>query len=42
MMTAQLVLVVGNGDAPTGRTSSKLVLLVRPSRRGGQSGHGRV
>jgi hypothetical protein len=41
-MTAQLVLVVGNGGAPTGRTSSKLVRPVRPWRRGGQSGHGRV
>jgi hypothetical protein len=42
MMTAQLVLVVGNGGAPVGRTSSKLVRPERPSRRGGQSGHGRV
>jgi hypothetical protein len=41
-MTAQLVLVVGNGGALTGRTSSKLVRPGRPSRRGGQSGHGRV
>jgi hypothetical protein len=41
-MTAQLVLVVVNGGVPTGRTSSKLVHLGRPSYRGGRSGHGRV
>jgi hypothetical protein len=42
MTTAQLVLVVENGGAPIGRTSSKLVRPVRPWRRGEQSGHGRV
>jgi hypothetical protein len=35
MMTAQLVLVVGNGGAPAGRTSSKLVRLGRPSHKRG-------
>jgi hypothetical protein len=41
-MTAQLVLVVGNGGVPAGRTSSKLVRPGRSSYREGQSGHGRV
>jgi hypothetical protein len=41
-MTALLVLVVVNGGVPTGRTSSKLVRLGRPSRRRGQSGRKRV
>jgi hypothetical protein len=42
MMTALLVLVVVSGGVPTGRTSSKLVCLVRSLCKGGQSGHGRV
>jgi hypothetical protein len=42
MTTAQLVLVVGNGGVPTGRTSSKLIRPARSSHRGGQSGRGHV
>jgi hypothetical protein len=42
MTTALLVLVVVNGGELTGRTSSKLVRPGKPSRRGEQSGRGRI
>jgi hypothetical protein len=42
MMTTPLVLVVGNGGAPTGRTSSKLVRPGRPLHKGGLFEHGCV